>query len=242
MRHVRSLALLACLTSSATAVAQESPPVADEAPGVAVDAAETAEAPVADAAVITAVDTGPAAPAAPRSLPWLGIMADVGVPDGMQGSLVLRPWRALRASVGGGYNMISKGVRVGVTLLPFGRGPSGTLEVGRYFEGNGNAAAAQFLGAGVSDSFLGPAFQRVGYDFVNAHLGLDFGYKRATFYIHGGMSYVEGKVHNIDQVINHTTPMINGQDANGLEISVPQGATVKYIGPSGKIGLIVYFG
>jgi hypothetical protein len=191
-----------------------------------------------DAAVDTVVDTAPA----PRKLPSVGVMTDIGVPDGLQGSLVLRPWKALRASVGGGYNMISKGVRVGVTLVPWGRGPSGTLEAGRYFEGDANAAAARFLGAGVADSFLGPTFQRLGYDFVNAHLGLDFGYKRATFYIHGGMSYVESHVHHLDQVINHTTPTINGQDASGLEISVPQGAIIKYIGPSAKVGLIVYFG
>jgi hypothetical protein len=214
---------LAVLATSATASAQEATMVAQ------------------DPQVVTAVDAPPAEASAPRALPWLGVMADAGVPDGMQGSLVLRPWKALRASVGGGYNMISKGVRVGVTLLPFGRGPSGTLEAGHYFEGDANAAAAKFFGAGISESFLSPTFQRVGYDFVNAHVGLDLGYKRATFYIHGGMSYVQSHVHNVDQIF-HTTPTINGQDANGLEISVPQGATLKYIGPSGKIGLIVYFG
>jgi hypothetical protein len=223
MRFARSLAALAALATSATAVAQETTSVAE------------------DPQVVTTVDAPTVEAPAPRALPWFGIMTDAGFPDGMQGSLVLRPWKALRASVGGGYNMISKGVRVGVTLLPFGRGPSGTLEAGHFFEGDANAAAAKFFGAGVSESFLSPAFQRVGYDYVNAHLGLDFGYKRATFYIHGGMSYVESHVHNIDQIFT-SMPTINGQDANGLQISAPQGATVKYIGPSGKIGLIVYFG
>jgi hypothetical protein len=194
-----------------------------------------------DPQVVTAVDEAPSEASTPRALPWLGVMADAGIPDGMQGSLVLRPWKALRASVGGGYNMISKGVRVGVTLLPFGRGPSGTLEAGHYFEGDANAAAAKIFGAGISESFLSPTFQRIGYDFVNAHLGLDFGYKRATFYIHGGMSYVQSHVHNIDQIF-HTNATINGLDANGTQVSIPQGATVKYLGPSGKIGLIVYFG
>jgi hypothetical protein len=216
MRTVRSLALLAVLTTSASALAQE-------------------------AGAPTVTQTAPApAPAAP-SLPWLGIMADAGIPDGLQGSLVLRPWKALRASVGGGYNMISKGVRVGVTLLPFGRGPSGTLEAGRYFEGDATSAAAKFFGPGIEGSAFGPSLQRIGYDFANAHLGLDFGYKRVTFYIHGGMSYVHAQVHHVDTLIN-SSPSINGQNANGLEISVPQGASVTYIGPSGKIGLIVYFG
>jgi hypothetical protein len=169
-------------------------------------------------------------------------MADAGVPDGMQGSLVLRPWKPLRASVGGGYNMISKGVRVGLTLLPFGRGPSASLEAGHYFEGDANSTAARFFGNGVEGSAIAPTLQRVGYDFVNAHLGLDFGYKRATFFIHGGMSYVRSHIYNVEQVLNSSQPSINGQDANGLQITVPQGANVKYIGPSGKIGLIVYFG
>ena len=56
------------------------------------------------------------------------------------------------------------------------------------------------------------------------------------------MSYVQSHVQNIDQLLNTKTPTINGTDANGLQISAPQGATIKYIGPSGKVGLIVYFG
>jgi hypothetical protein len=189
----------------------------------------------------TIEQVAPAAPSGP-SLPWFGIMADAGIPDGMQGSIVLRPFKALRASVGGGYNMVSKGVRVGLTLLPFGRGPSAAIEAGRFFEGNANTAAAKVFGPGVATSAFGPSLERIGYDFVNAHLGLDFGWKRVTFYVHGGMSYVKGQVYKLDQVINSSQPSINGQDANGLQISVPQGATVKYLGPSGKIGLIVYFG
>jgi hypothetical protein len=216
MRFARSLALLTVLLTSASALAQESP-----------------------AASVEAVAPLPA-PSAP-SLPWLGVMADAGIPDGLQGSVVLRPLKWLRGSVGGGYNMISKGVRVGATLLPFGRGPSGTLEVGRYFEGDANTAAAKVFGPGTQSSVFGPALQRVGYDFVNAHLGLDFGYKRVTFYIHGGMSYVRAQVHNVDQVLNNT-PSIDGQNANGTQVTVPRGGTIKYIGPSAKIGLIVYFG
>jgi hypothetical protein len=224
MRFSRSLALLAVLAPSAHAFGQE------------LTAAPAADAPAATATVAA---TPPAVPA--PSLPWIGIMADAGIPDGMQGSIVLRPWKALRASVGGGYNMVSKGVRLGLTLVPFGHGPSGTLEAGHYFEGDATSAAAKFFGPGVEGSAFGPTLQRIGYDYANAHLGLDFGYKRVTFYIHGGMSYVRAQVHHLDQVINNM-PSINGQNANGLEISVPQDVTVKYIGPSGKIGLIVYFG
>jgi hypothetical protein len=221
MRCARSLAaLLAILALGGTATAQEA--------GVS--------------AVATVAETAPAAPPPAPSLPWIGVMADAGVPDGFQGSLVLRPWKVLRASVGGGYNMISKGVRIGVTLLPFGRGPSGTLEAGHYFDGDANSAAAKLFGPGVAASAFSPTLQHFGYDYVNAHLGLDFGYKRVTFYIHGGLSYVQTHVYNVDQIINTSAPTINGETSSGQQVTVPQGVSIKAIGPSGKIGLIVYFG
>src|SRR4051812_17568326 len=105
----------------------------------------------ARAAEVTTAQGAPA-PAAPAgSLPWLGLQIDAGVPDGAQASLVLRPWKALRFSVGGGYNLISKGVRGGVSLLPFGRGPSLTVEAGHFFEGDANATARKYMGAAYED-------------------------------------------------------------------------------------------
>jgi hypothetical protein len=215
MRSARSLALVAALWGGA---AQAAEPIA-----------------AADATIERA--TAPVTPPAP-SLPWLGIMTDIGVPDGAQGSLVVRPWKALRFSLGGGYNMISKGVRAGVTLLPFGRGPALAVEAGRYFQGDANAAVTKVAGPGFSGIDL---LNNVGYDYANAHAGLDFGYKRVTFYIHGGMSYLRGVVpkENLNSSFNRA-PAINGQDASGLQIRFTQDAPVKAIGPSAKIGLIVY--
>src|SRR5258706_6570832 len=117
MRPVRTLTLLLVLAAGSSAKAAE------------VTTAQSASA--------------PAKPA--DSLPWLGLQTDVGVPDGAQGALVLRPWKALRFTVGGGYNMISKGVRAGLSILPFGRGPSLSVEAGRFFEGDGNAAARKVM-------------------------------------------------------------------------------------------------
>jgi len=190
----------------------------------------------ARAAEITAEQTAPAPVAKTASLPWLGLMVDAGIPDGAQGSLVLRPWKALRFSVGGGYNMISKGVRAGVSVLPFGRGPSLSVEAGHFFDGDGNAAARKYMSSFEDVAFL----QRVGYDYANAHLGLDFGYKRATFFIHGGMSYLRGTVKDINQYPFSPDPQINGTNSSGLEIKFKGDPTVVAIGPSFKIGLIVY--
>ena len=214
MRTARSLALLAVLATSASARAQD--------------------------ALVTQMPAAPA-PAASNDLPFLGLMTDVGFPDGVQASVVLRPAKWLRGSVGGGYNLISKGVRVGLTLLPFGRGPSGTIEAGHYFDGDANKAASMISGSDTQTSVFSPVLQHVGYDYANAHLGLDFGYKRATFYIHGGMSYVHATVPKsaLNPLLDNQ-PSINGTNASGTQITVLSDATVTYIGPSAKIGLIVY--
>jgi hypothetical protein len=170
----------------------------------------------------------------PKPLPLLGMMVDAGLPDGANASLVLRPFSWLRAHGGGGYNMISKGVRIGATLLPFGSGPSATLEAGHYFDGDANGLAQRFAGS----SFASPLLERVGYDYANAHLGLDFGSRRVTFYIHGGMSYVRADVHNLDSVVASTASMNGGNGST--EISIAKDPTVRAWFPSAKLGLIVY--
>jgi hypothetical protein len=169
-----------------------------------------------------------------RSLPLLGVMVDAGLPDGANASLVVRPFSWLRAHGGGGTNMIGKGVRAGATLLPFGGGPSATVEVGHTFDGDANGVAKRFAGS----TFSSPLLERVGYDYANAHVGLDFGSRRATFYIHGGMSYVRADVHNFDSVVSSTASMNGGNGST--EISINKDPTVRAWFPSAKLGLIVY--
>jgi hypothetical protein len=170
----------------------------------------------------------------PKPLPLLGVMVDAGLPDGANAALVLRPYSWLRAHGGGGTNMISKGVRVGATFLPFGAGPSATVEVGHYFDGDANGVAQRFAGATFSSALL----ERVGYDYANAHLGLDFGSRRVTFYIHGGMSYIRADVHNVDSIVASTASMNGGNGST--EISINKDPTVRAWFPSAKLGLIVY--
>jgi hypothetical protein len=170
----------------------------------------------------------------PKRLPLLGVMMDAGLPDGANASLVFRPFSWLRAHGGGGYNMISTGIRAGATLLPFGSGPSATLEAGHYFDGDANGLARRFAGAAFHSELL----ERVGYDYANAHLGLDFGSRHVVFYIHGGMSYIRAQIHNFDSVVS-STASDNGGDGS-TEISVKQDPTIKAWVPSAKLGLIVY--
>ena len=170
----------------------------------------------------------------PKPLPLLGVMMDAGLPDGANASLVFRPLSWLRAHGGGGYNMISKGVRAGATLLPFGSGPSATLEAGHYFEGNANGVAQRFAGSTFSSKLL----ERVGYDYANAHLGLDFGSRRVVFFLHGGMSYIRAQIHNFDSVVASTATENGGNGST--EISIMKDPTIQAWVPSAKLGLIVY--
>ena len=187
-----------------------------------------------DAARSAAPTSGPS-----RSLPRFGIMADAGLPDGANASLVFRPLRWVRLHGGGGTNTISAGIRAGATLVPFGMGPSATVEGGHYFDGDANGLARRFAG----QSFQSALLDKVGYDYAIFHLGLDFGYRRVTFYLHGGMSYVRATVHNFDGVVASTASANGAGNTPGggtTEVAVNQDPIVKAWFPSAKLGLIVY--
>jgi hypothetical protein len=171
------------------------------------------------------------APPLPKRLPIFGLMADVGVPDGLNVSLAIRPRKWVRFSAGGGTNSISYGWRTGVTLLPFGQGPSASLEYGGYQDGNANALAKKLMGGGFNGS---PVLERVGYQYLNAHLGLDFGSRRFVFFIHGGVSVLRGQLHNLDAAL------ADAGATGTTEVLVRQDPNAKAVGPSVKLGFIGY--
>lgn len=167
-----------------------------------------------------------------KPLPALGLAVDGGIPDGATVSGIYRPFSWVRGEVGMGYNMISKGARVGLTLLPFGAGPSATVEAGHFFEGDANGFARSIAGAGFKDNAV---LQRVGYDFANAHLGLDFGTRRVVFFIHGGMSYIRAQVRNVNEQLSASM-----SSTSGTTVSFNQDPTVRVVAPSAKLGFIFY--
>jgi hypothetical protein len=178
----------------------------------------------------------PAAPPSPARLPIFGLMADVGVPDGLIGSLTVRPWSWVRVAGGGGHNGISGGWRTGITLLPFGAGPSASFEYGQYQEGNANPLAKKIIGGSFDGS---PLLQRVGYDYMNLHLGLDFGSRRFVLFLHGGMSILRGHIRNVDAAIRGATAH-DASAAGTTEVTVRQDPSVKAVGSSIKLGFILY--
>ncbi|MES1210117.1 MAG: hypothetical protein ABUS79_29630 [Pseudomonadota bacterium] len=185
----------------------------------------------------SAVSAAPLARPAQAPLPRLGLMVGAGIPDGATGSLVYRPFKWLRAEAGGSYNMISKGVRGGLSVIPFGMGPSATLEAGHYFDGNANGIARSIAGGGFQDNAI---LQRVGYDFANAHLGLDFGVKRVVFFIHGGMSYVRANIRNVNAEIASNMSSGTTGSSGGTTVSFNQDPVVRIFTPSVKLGFVLY--
>jgi hypothetical protein len=163
----------------------------------------------------------------------VGVMVDAGVPDGFNGSLVVRPFRPLNIHAGVGTNLISYGVRAGAQLylLPTAISPTLSAEVGRYFPGDANEAIARL---GVSADSDNPLLREVGYDYANLHLGLDFGREHFSFYIHAGFSAVRGKIRHLDELV--------AEDADeSLTFEVGQDATANIVAPSARIGFLFFF-
>lgn len=157
-------------------------------------------------------------------------MVDAGVPDGANASLVYRPFGWLRVHAGGGTNLIAPGVRAGVSLLPLGSAISLNVEGGHYFRGNANSLARTVSGNNTVDV---AALRDVGYDYANFHLGLELSFSVVTLYVHGGMSYIRGQIHDIGPTINDS---ISGDGT----VTVTEDPTVHAWAMSARVGLIVY--
>jgi hypothetical protein len=182
----------------------------------------------------TAVKTGDGPQAKPRPL-GVGVMADVGLPDGVMASLVLQPLRVLRVAAGVGTNGSAPGLRGGLTLLPFGRGPSFTVEAGYLAQGDLNRLAA-YVGRSVNSELL----RRVSYWYGNAHVGLDLGGERFVVFAHGGLSYLRANLGDSGAYIARTMNERLAQSGSGTRASVAADAVVSGLALSGKLGVLVY--
>ncbi|MBL4637590.1 MAG: hypothetical protein JKY56_27285 [Kofleriaceae bacterium] len=164
----------------------------------------------------------------------LGLMVDAGLPDGVVASLVVRPTPRIRAHGGVSYNGFAPGVRAGVSLaaFPFWITPTITVEAGRYFQGNANPLVEMLSGSSGIDE---PILRDVGYDYANAHVGLEFGYSGMTFYVHAGMSVVELELHNVGDSLALFF------DDEGPAVEVRSDPLIRIIAPSGRTGFVYYF-
>jgi hypothetical protein len=165
-------------------------------------------------------------------LPIFGLGADVGLPDGANVSLVVRPrsWARFQAAVGS--NGISRGYRAGISLVPLGHGPGLAAECGHYESGNANQVAVKLMG---SDFQPNPLLERVSYDYLNLHLALNFGYEYVTFFVQAGLSMVRGRLHNTSsyQLQANTLP-------GNTSVTVREDPVFQATGVAGKLGLLFY--
>jgi hypothetical protein len=161
---------------------------------------------------------------------WLGVTVDAGVPDGASAAVVVRPISRVRMHAGATHNAISTGMRAGVTLAPFKTWFTPTLSIdgGAYPEGDANPIAQKVSG---DPTFHSKPLERVGYRYANAHLGLEFGRRRATFYIHAGWSYITARLRNLDAASGDGATMV----------TFTSDPVVSVWTPSARLGLIVYF-
>jgi len=160
--------------------------------------------------------------------PILGAMVDVGVPDGLIGSVVARPWKWARIYGGGGSNSVSSGWRLGTALVPFGSGPSLSFEYGGFGEGDANGLAKSLAGGEFEGS---PLLSKLSYSYANAHVGIEFGGKYFTFFVHGGLSMVWAQLHSSGTVAGAGSDTV---------VSVNQDPKLKAVGSSLKLGMILY--
>ena len=161
--------------------------------------------------------------------PRFGVMTDVGVPDGATASFVYRPIRQIQTHIGVGHNGISPGVRGGVSFVPFRTfiTPIAVLDYGRYFEGDANPLARMISG---DATFQNDLLNDVGYDYINAHVGVELGGKRFKFYLHAGLSRVSGNVHNLNS-------LSEDPDAE-TSVSFTEDPHVTMTVPSARLGFI----
>lgn len=163
----------------------------------------------------------------------IGIMTDVGVPDGGTASLVYRPLRAIRVEAGVAHNVVSPGVRGSLSYLPLSGWFTPVLSVGygRFFERDANGIAQQVSGDSTLSS---PLLEKVGYDFANARVGIELGKKYFTFFIHAGVSRVTGTIHNVDRVAGD-------QSSSSSMVSVTStDPKITVTGVSANLGFIFY--
>jgi hypothetical protein len=186
----------------------------------------------ADPAAAAPEPAGTLSAAIATDRPRIGVMADLGVPDGATVSVVYRPIRAVRAYAGISHNLISLGERAGVTLAPLSwwASPTLSLEYGHYADGNANPLVRVATG---DATFSSGVLDRVGYRYANAHLGLELGRTWFTFYLHAGVSRINGTVHNIGAATM-------SEAAGTTTITFSKDPTVQLTTVSACIGFVVY--
>lgn len=160
--------------------------------------------------------------------PNFGLQVDAGVPAGAAAAFVFRPWYFVRLNAGVATDIIGFGVKGGVTLVPFHWGvvPTLGLEAGHFWQGD----ATKFGTA--SDPVVNTLLKSVGYDYVSADIGIEFGSQnRFVFYVRGGLTQLYPSTSNFQAAL---------QAANVGKAIQASDPTLSARGPSARLGFILY--
>ena len=162
---------------------------------------------------------------------FLGVVSDVGMPDGLYLGLVVAPadWMRLVAAVGS--NSASLDYRGGLSLVPMGWGPSFTAEVGHCNTAPTTSLLRTFF---TVPSWMQPYVQQLGYTYVNAHVGFDYRLGGFTLFVHGGVTYLSGTLHSPASVVVDSK--------TNTSIKIPEDGAVTAYTLSAKAGLLYMFG
>jgi hypothetical protein len=128
-----------------------------------------------------------------------GVAFDVGVPDGATTALVVRPTRTLELGAGVSYNGIATGVRGELAWAPLAGAVTPTISFagGRYGAGDANPLVRWVTGRPM---FYSPLLDRVGYNYADAHVGVELRRRAMSVYLRAGACRVTGVVHGIGAV------------------------------------------
>jgi prepilin-type processing-associated H-X9-DG protein len=159
--------------------------------------------------------------------PFLGIIVEGGIPDGLSAGLEVSPVSFMRLHLAAVSNGVGLGVRVGLALVAFPRFPIRPLiavDAGYVFSGTG-AWALQFI----ADPTLRSALSTVNAGFVDGHVGLELGSKHFSVVLRGGLSWIDVDLggHRFETGTNSTL--------------TAGGTNVRGFIPSARLGLQVCF-
>ncbi|HRC58775.1 MAG TPA: hypothetical protein PKU97_22785 [Kofleriaceae bacterium] len=175
-----------------------------------------------------------AATAAGASPLRVGVMAEVGVPDGGAASVAVTPVSFVRLHAGVAHNLVSTGLRAGLTLVPLSTWATPTLSLGagRYPEGDANPLARRLTGDPLLAS---PLLDELGYDYASAHLGLELGRRRVTLLLHVGASRITTRARGLEAEL---TEQQGSSMPPELTFSTDPRVTIWTV--SARLGLLVY--
>jgi len=162
----------------------------------------------------------------------IGAMLDVGAPDGVGISAVVRPIEWLRINAGLTTNTLSFGVRGGISLVPLSTlvSPSLNADIGHYFDTSYNDLVDKLGGIPLQSDV---PVEDIGFNYAGASVGLEIGRpERFSFYLRAGLA--SGKL-----VIRDAEALLRDVTGDPDITSTP--LTIRFTSPSVKLGFLLYF-